>query len=124
MTKTFLTYTAIIEAITGLALIAVPSRAALLLLQTDLSGSLELILAMVGGAAIFSLALGSWLARANAAAVTIVKMLIFYNFAVASILLYGALGLGFNGPALWVVIIFHYFQTILSLRIIQKKPAK
>src|SRR5450755_2033548 len=101
MTKTFLTYTAIIEAITGLALIAVPSRAALLLLQTDLTGSLELILAMVGGAAIFSLALGSWLARANAAAVTMVKVLIFYNFAVASILLYGALGLGFNGPALW-----------------------
>jgi hypothetical protein len=124
MTKTFLTYTSIIEALTGLALIAVPARAAILLLETELSGSLEIILAMVGGAAIFSLALGCWLARQNAAADTLVKALLFYNFAVATILLYGALGLGFKGPALWAVIIFHYFQTIVSLWIIQKKPAK
>jgi hypothetical protein len=124
MIKSFLTYTSIIEALTGVALIAVPATAAKLLLQSELSGSLEIILAMVGGAAIFSLAIGCWLARQLKDAGIIVKALLFYNFSVASILLYGALGLGFKGPALWGVIIFHYFQTIISLQIILKKPAK
>jgi hypothetical protein len=120
--KSFLTYTAVIEALTGLALLAVPSKAAWLLLETELSGPLEIILAMVAGAAILSLAFTSWLTRKKTTGLDSVRMLLFYNFALTSILLYAALGLGFKGPALWGVIIFHLFQTIMSIRIIQKKP--
>ena len=120
--KTFLTYTSIVEALTGLALMIVPSRTVLLLLEADLSGPLETILAMIGGAGIFSLSLACWLARPNAAASVAVKALLFYNFSVTVILLYGALGLGFKGPALWFVIIFHLFQTIMSIVVIQKNP--
>jgi hypothetical protein len=35
------------------------------------------------------------------------RMLLFYNMVITVILLYAALGLGFKGPALWGVIIFH-----------------
>jgi len=66
MTIPFLTYTAIIEGLTGLALIAIPAKTGLLLLETELSSPLDILLAMVGGAAIFSLALGTWFARSDA----------------------------------------------------------
>jgi hypothetical protein len=123
MTKSYLTYTAIIEGLTGLALIAVPSRVALLLFETQISGSLEIVFAMIGGAAIFSLAIGSWLARSNTAAILVVKMLLLYNAVVALVLLYAALGLGFRGIPVWLVIVFHLYQTVISLLIVQKKAA-
>jgi hypothetical protein len=122
--KLFLTYTAIIEALTGLALIAIPSKAAMILLEAELSGSMEIILAMVAGIAILSLAYMSWLKRNNTTDPDPVKMLLFYNFTITCILLYGALGLGFKGPVLWAVIVFHTIQTVISLRMIQKKPVK
>jgi hypothetical protein len=121
MVKSFLTYSAIIEGLTGVALILVPSRASLLLFETELNVSLEIVLAMVAGAAIFSLALGSWLARSGIASLMAVKMLLLYNIAVTLILLYAALGLGFKGIPLWLVIIFHSFQTVVGIVIIKKK---
>jgi hypothetical protein len=119
--KSYLTYSSIIEALTGLGLLIAPSKVVLLLLETELSGSLEIILAMIAGAAIFSLALTCWLSRADAAAPVAIKTLLFYNFAVAAILLYGAVGLGFKSPALWLVIIFHFLQTVVGILIINKK---
>jgi|SRR5450432_352650 len=120
MTKPFLTYTAIIEGLTGLALIAIPAKTGLLLLETELSSPLDILLAMVGGAAIFSLALGTWFARSDATSKAALNMLLFYNGAVACILLYGALGLGFKGILLWAVIIFHFCQTGICIGIIRK----
>jgi hypothetical protein len=119
--KKFLTYTAIIEALTGIGLLVIPSKVVSILLESELDGSLEIILSMVAGAAIFSLALGCWFSRVQPAALTMVRAMLFYNFAVATILLYGALGLGFKGPALWLVIIFHYFQTVICILYIKKK---
>jgi hypothetical protein len=119
--KSYLSYSSIVEAITGLGLLIAPSKVVLLLLEMELNGSLEIILAMIAGAAIFSLALNCWLSRADAAAPVAIKTLLFYNFAVAAILLYGALGLEFKGPALWLVIIFHFFQTVMGILIINKK---
>jgi hypothetical protein len=52
---------------------------------------------------------------------TAVRGMLFYNFAVASILLYGVWGLGFKGFALWLVIIFHFIQTVICILFINKK---
>ena len=54
MWKFFFTYTGIIEALTGLGLLMVPAKVARLLLGAELRGSLEIILAMVAGAAILT----------------------------------------------------------------------
>jgi hypothetical protein len=119
--KSFLTYTAIIEALTGLGLIIIPSKVVLILLETELNGSLEVILSMVAGAAIFSLALACWFFRLRSGVSITIRAMLFYNFAVASILLYGALGLGFKGAVLWLVIIFHFFQSVICILYINKK---
>jgi|SRR5450432_237655 hypothetical protein len=119
--KSFLTYSAIIEAITGLALIFAPSKTILILLKAETNGSLEMTLAMVAGVAIFSLAIFCWLIRRHSSALLAIKSMSFYNFAVAAILLYATLGLGFTGPALWLVIVFHFIQTAIGILLINKK---
>src|SRR4051812_22935170 len=112
MQKTFFTYTGIIEALTGLGLLIAPAAVTRILLGAELQDSLEIVLAMVAGAAIFSVALVSWLSRKNIVAVMSLAVLLFYNFAVSLILLYSTLGLKFSGMFLWGVIAFHLFQTV------------
>jgi hypothetical protein len=119
--KSFLTYSALIEASTGFALILAPSKTVLLLFRMELNGSLEMTLARVAGAAIFSLAIVCWLIRKHSGAHLTIKAMSFYNFAVAAILLYAALGLGFTGPVLWIVIVFHFIQTAIGILLISKK---
>ena len=119
--KSFLTYSAIIEALTGLGLLIVPSKVVLILLETELNAPLDIILSMVAGAAIFSLALICWFFRLQTASLISVKGMLFYNVAVASVLLYGAWGLGFKGFALWLVIVFHFIQTVICVFFINKR---
>lgn len=118
-TKTFLSYTAIIEALTGLALMAVPSIVTLLLFKMPLTNSLEIIVAMIAGAAIFSLALASWFSRLANTNTIMLKVLLFYNFSLTAIVLYAVIALCFQGIALWLVIAFHLFQTGMGTWIIK-----
>ena len=119
--KYFFTYSAIVEALTGLGLLIVPSKVVLILLDTELNGPLEIILSMVAGAAIFSLALICWFSRLQTVPLIAVRGMLFYNFAVAFILLYGARGLGFKGFVLWLAIIFHFIQTGICVLFINKR---
>src|SRR5664279_566481 len=122
MKRSFLTYTAIIEGLTGLALIFAPSTVARLLFEADLNAPLEIVLALIGGAAIFTLALGCWLSRVDSALTAVIlKMLLFYNVVIAIFLLYAIFSLGFKGPALWLIIAFHSFQAILGVVLMRKK---
>ena len=118
--KTFFTYTAVAEGITGLGLIFIPAKVILLLLATELNGSPDILLAMVAGAAIFSVALASWLARMRPAPLVELKMLMFYNAGISMIFLYGILHLGIGGIVLWSVTIFHLAQTVISIQLLNK----
>ena len=60
---TLLIVTAVLEGITGLSLVAVPSQLATLLLGSSLDGPAALTLARVAGVALVALALTCWLAR-------------------------------------------------------------
>src|SRR5579863_6333464 len=111
--KIFLTYTAIIEVLTGLGLLFIPATVVRILCATALNGSLTLLLAMVAGAAIFSLGLVSCLARSVINPSVEIKMLLFYNASVTLILFYG-------GIVLWSVIVLHFVQTIISILMIRK----
>jgi len=119
--KTFLTYTAVIEAITGLGLIFFPSVIARILLNAELDALPSILLAMVGGTAILSLAFGAWLARSSFHSPITIKISLLYNISVSLVLIFGVFKMGFGGIALWVVIVFHVVQTIISLLFFQKR---
>jgi hypothetical protein len=104
------TVTAVVEAGAGLALFALPSLTASLLLGTPLDSAAAESLARVGGAAIIALAIVCWLARRDAngaASQGVVVALLFYNPAVAAVLLFASFGHGLHGILLWPAVVFH-----------------
>ena len=108
--KTLLTVMAIIEAGAGLALAGVPSTTASLLFGTPLDSVAALGLARIGGAAILALAIICWLARSDThspVARSVIVAMLFYNFAVACMLLFADFGQGPHGILLWPAVTFH-----------------
>jgi hypothetical protein len=104
------TVTAVIEAGAGLALLALPSLTASLLLGTSLESPAAVTLARVGGAAIIALAIFCWSARGNlyrSVLQGVVVALLFYNLAVAGVLAFAYLGLDLHGILLWLAVAFH-----------------
>jgi hypothetical protein len=118
--KIFLSWTAVIEALTGIVLILSPSTIASVLFKTELRSPLERLLAMIGGTAICSVALIAWLVRSLDNPSIALKMLVFYNIVVGGVLLYGIVALGFGGIVLWGVILFHLVMFILAIMTLRK----
>src|SRR2546422_7438386 len=109
MLTRLLTMPAIIEAATGLALIAVPAIVVRLLLGAEISGA-SIPLGRVAGAALLALGVACWLARddtqSRAARGLVVAMLI-YNIAATAVLGFAGIGLGLHGVALWPAVVLH-----------------
>jgi hypothetical protein len=108
--KILLTVTAIIEAGAGLALLAVPSITASLLLGAPLDSPAAVSLARVGGAAILALAIVCWLASRDAqspASRDLIVAMVFYNFAVAAVLAFANFVDELHGVLLWPAVLFH-----------------
>jgi hypothetical protein len=107
---TLQTVAAVIEAGAGLALLALPSVTASLLLGTPLESLAAVSLARVGGAAIIALAIVCWLARRDvygSASQGVVVALLFYNLAVAGVLAFAGFGHDLHGILLWPAVAFH-----------------
>ena len=121
--KSFLMFTAIVEGLTGLALMGFPSRVVMLLLGSALIGPASFIVSIIAGAAIFSLAIICWLLKENRDASPVIKMLTFYNLSVSIIFLLGVFNYGLNSAVLWLVTGFHLFQAVRGIIIIQKKKS-
>jgi hypothetical protein len=102
--------TALIEAATGLGLIAVPSVVVRLLLGSPLGTPAAVMLGRVAGAALLALGVACWLARddtqSRATRGLVVAMLI-YNIAATAVLAFAGTGLGLHGVALWPVVVLH-----------------
>lgn len=107
--KRFFTLTAILEAATGLALIAVPAIVVRLLLGAEISGA-SIPLGRVAGAALLALGVACWLARddtqSHAARGLVVAMLI-YNIVATAVLAFAGIGLGLHGVVLWPAVVLH-----------------
>jgi hypothetical protein len=89
--------TALIEAATGLGLIAVPSVVVRLLLGSPLETSAAVTLGRVAGAAVLSLGVACWLARGDTqsrAATGLVAAMLFYNVATVAVLTFAGIGFG------------------------------
>ena len=102
--------TAIIEAGTGLGLIAVPSVVVRLLLGSPLDTSAAVMLGRVAGAALLALGVACWLARDDTqsrAARGLVVAMLMYNIAATAVLAFAGIGLGLHGVLLWPAVVLH-----------------
>ena len=109
MMKRFLTLTAIIEAATGLALIAVPAIVVRLLLGAEISGA-SIPLGRVAGAALLALGVACWLARNDRQSRTargLVVAMLMYNIVATAVLAFAGIGLRLYGVALWPAVVLH-----------------
>jgi hypothetical protein len=104
--KKLLTITAIIEAATGLGLLAAPAVLVQLLLGGTLGAAAGLTIARVGGAALLAISVACWLSRENGRALVVAMLL--YNVFVVILLVHAALALSLGGLGLWPTVALHF----------------
>ena len=117
--------TAVLEAGAGLALASFPSATVSLLLGAPLETPAALTVGRIAGAALFALAVASWLARCDGdsrAARGVVGALVPYNLGAAVIL--GAAGIRPPpvGVALWPVVVVHAAMAGWCLKSLLSRP--
>jgi len=108
--KSLLVMTAIVEAVTGLALLLSPSLPALMLLGSSLDTPAGLTVGRVAGAALLSLGVACWLGcrdEKRRAAAGLVAAMLLYNAATTALLAYARIGLDLFGIALWPAVALH-----------------
>jgi hypothetical protein len=108
--RILLIVTAVLEAITGIALVASPSLPVSFLIGSPLDTPVGLVIGRLAGAALLTLGLGCWLARndqASRAAHGLVAAMLFYNIAATTLLAYARLTLELSGIGLWPAIVLH-----------------
>ena len=117
--------TAIIEAATGLGLMAVPSMVVRLLLGSPLDTSAAVTLGRVAGVALLALGVACWLARDDTqsrAARGLVAAMLLYNISVAAVLAFAGFGLGLHGIALWPAVILHAVMAVWCTVCLRRRP--
>ena len=116
--------TAIIEAATGLGLIAVPAIVVRLLLAAEISGA-TIPLGRVAGVALLALGVASWLAsydEQSCAARGLVSAMVLYNIGATLILALAGIGSGFVGIALWPAVILHAAMAVWCVGCLRRSP--
>ena len=116
-----LTITAIIEAATGLGLLAAPALLARLLLGGTLDTPAGLTVARVAGTALLAISLACWLSRENGRA--LVAAMLLYNLVVAGLLVHAALALALSGLGLWPTIALHLAFAFWCVACLRSKRA-
>ncbi len=102
--------TAIIEAATGLGLMAVPSVVVRLLLGSPLDTSAAAMLGRVAGAALLALGVACWLARGDTlsrATRGLVVAMLIYNLVATALLAFAGIGFQLHGVVLWPAVVLH-----------------
>ena len=114
--KRLLAFTALIEAATGLALMAAPTVAVRLLLGGDISGA-SIPLGRVAGLSLLSLVIACWPGRdpiRNTAAA--LRAMLTYNSLVTLYLLYLGICGEWVGLLLWPAVALHGILSLLLVR--------
>jgi hypothetical protein len=122
--KPLLKLTALIEAGTGLGLVAVPAVVVRLLLGGELLGA-GVPLGRVAGVALLSLGIACWLASSDTqscAARGLVSAMAVYNIGVVLILSAAGVQSQPIGIALWPAVVLHLVMAIWCVMSLLKKP--
>jgi hypothetical protein len=122
--KPLLKLTALIEAATGLGLVAVPAIVVRLLLGGELLGA-GIPLGRVAGVALLSLGVACWLAQydtQSCAARGLASAMVLYNLGAVVIFTFAGVGPQPVGVALWPAIILHAVMTIWCIACLRRSP--
>ena len=118
--------TAIIEAATGLGLMAVPSVVARLLLGSPLDTSAAVMLGRIAGAALLALGVACWLVRDDTqsrAARGLVVAMLMYNIPATAVLAFAGIALGLHGVALWPAVALHAVMAVWCITTLLRTQA-
>ncbi len=108
--RKLLATTAVLEAGTGLGILALPSAVASLMLGSPLDTPAAVAVARIAGVALLALGVACWLARHDElgpSARGLVGAMILYNAGVIAVLVHGAVVVAMAGIALWPTVIAH-----------------
>jgi hypothetical protein len=122
--KKLLALAAVVEAATGLALIAVPGIVVRLLLGAEISGA-SIPLGRVAGAALLALGVACWLARNDRQSRTargLVVAMLMYNIAATAVLAFAGIGLGLYGVVLWPAVALHAAMAVWCVACLRRGP--
>ena len=120
--RAVLTVTAVLEATTGLGMLALPGLVSSLILGSPLDAVAGFVFARVAGVALVALGVTCWLARHDEGARAkrgLVGAMAFYNVGVLALLAHAALVWRASGIALWPILVGHAvmaFWCIISLK--------
>jgi hypothetical protein len=110
-----LAITAIIEATTGMALMASPSIVTRLLLGADVSGA-SIALGRMAGCGLLSLGLACWTGRDITNPGPARRAMLSYNLLITLFLVHLAVVGEMVGPLLWPVVVLHAVLTLFLAR--------
>ena len=122
--RSLLSVTGILEAATGLALLAAPSALVELLLGTPPGTPAAVTVSRVAGVALLALGVACWLAREDitgSAARGLVTAMLLYNLGVVAILMLAWTSPGLSGIALWPVVFAHIGLAVWCVACLSKR---
>jgi len=125
--KKLLITTAIIESVTGLILVSIPSVIAALLFGSSLDSPVALTVARVAAVALIALGIACWLGRnekQGKAVKGLVTAMTIYNIGVIIVFIYGAIILGLSGIGIWPVVSVHLAMAVWCIMSLLKNHPK
>jgi phosphotransferase system glucose/maltose/N-acetylglucosamine-specific IIC component len=120
--KALLIVTAIVEVVTGLALLALPALVLAFLLGIQAAQTETLFVGRVAGAALLAIGVTSALARDDAGTPAqrgVLIGILLYDVLVALLLVYAGLAVQMAGPTLWPAVVLHTLIAVWCLVCLQ-----
>jgi len=123
--KLWLTLAAGLEAMTGLALIAMPLVVVRLLLGEGASAEACIPIGRVAGFGLFSLGVGCWPGRdGGGSSASALRAMLIYNLLVAIYFIWLGIGGKWVGPLLWPAVILHAGMAAWRIMALMEKSGR
>ena len=125
--KELLLVTAVVEVVTGLALLGLPAIVLAALLGIQPASVETLFVGRIAGAALLAIGVASFLARTDASLPAqrgLLTGILLYDALAAALLVYSGLVLRMVGLALWPAVVLHTLLGIWSVLALQAAPRR